>query len=72
MLHSNPWSSTGFEIQICCLIIAPAFIAAGVYLTLKHITLEVGANFSRIQPRLNTRIICLAEKLSIKIQRTGG
>ena len=23
MLHYNPWSSNGFEIQICCLIIAP-------------------------------------------------
>lgn len=35
MLHDNPWDGNGFNIQICCLIIAPAFIAAGVYLTLK-------------------------------------
>ena len=72
MLHSNPWSSNGFEIQICCLIIAPAFIAAGVYLTLKHITLEVGANFSRIQPRLYTWIFCLADLFSLILQGAGG
>ena len=33
ILLSNPWSATGFEMQICCLIISPAFFAAGVYLT---------------------------------------
>ena len=72
MLHSNPWSSNGFEIQICCLIIAPAFIAAGVYLTLKHIALELGANFSRIRPKFYTWIFCLADLLSLIIQGTGG
>ena len=71
-LHSNPWSSNGFEIQICCLIIAPAFIAAGVYLTLKHIALELGANFSRIRPKFYTWIFCLADLLSLIIQGAGG
>ena len=72
MLHSNPWSSNGFEIQICCLIIAPAFIAAGVYLTLKHITLELGPNFSRIRPKLYTWIFCLADLFSLILQGAGG
>lgn len=72
MLHSNAWSSNGFEIQICCLIIAPAFIAAGVYLTLKHITLEIGANFSRIRPKFYTWIFCLADLFSLIIQGAGG
>lgn len=72
MLHNNPWSSTGFEVQICCLIIAPAFIAAGVYLTLKHITIEVGAQFSPLQPRLYTWIFCLADLFSLILQGAGG
>ncbi|CAF9942381.1 MAG: hypothetical protein ALECFALPRED_009719 [Alectoria fallacina] len=72
MLHSNPWSSNGFEIQICCLIIAPAFIAAGVYLTLKHITLELGASFSRIRPKFYTWIFCLADLFSLILQGAGG
>ena len=33
ILNDNPWDETGFQMQICCLIIAPAFFAAGVYLT---------------------------------------
>ena len=33
LLNDNPWSEIGFQIQICCLIISPAFITAGVYLT---------------------------------------
>lgn len=72
MLHNNAWSSNGFEIQICCLIIAPAFIAAGVYLTLKHITLEMGANFSRIRPKFYTWIFCLADLFSLVLQGAGG
>ncbi len=32
--------------SICCFIIPPAFIATGVYLTLKHIVIEFGASFS--------------------------
>lgn len=72
MLHSNPWSSNGFEIQICCLIISPAFITAGVYLTLKHIALELGANFSRIRPKFYTWIFCLADLFSLIIQGAGG
>lgn len=72
MLHHNPWSSTGFKIQITCLIIAPAFITAGVYLTLKHITLELGATFSRIQPRFYTWIFCLADFFSLVLQGAGG
>ena len=72
MLHSNPWSDNGFEIQICCLIISPAFITAGVYLTLKHIALELGANFSRIRPKFYTWIFCLADLFSLIIQGAGG
>ena len=39
IMHSNPWSQAGFDIQIICLIMAPSFIAAGIYLSLKHIIL---------------------------------
>lgn len=72
MLHSNPWSSNGFEVQICCLIIAPAFVAAGVYLTLKHIVLEMGSSFSRIRPKLYTWFFCLADLFSLVLQGAGG
>ena len=72
MLHKNPWSGTGFEIQICCLIIAPAFLAAGIYLTLKHIVLEVGSEFSRIPAKWYTWIFISCDLLSLILQGAGG
>ncbi|KAK4694068.1 hypothetical protein P7C71_g3443, partial [Lecanoromycetidae sp. Uapishka_2] len=72
MLHSNPWSNNAFDIQICCLIIAPAFVAAGIYLTLKHIILETGSSSSRLQPRMYTWTFILADLFSLVLQGAGG
>jgi len=72
MLHNNPYSNIGFQIQICCLIICPAFIAAGVYLTLKHVVLELGSSFSLLRPRLYTWIFILCDLFSLILQGAGG
>ncbi|KAL9105084.1 MAG: hypothetical protein Q9163_000002 [Psora crenata] len=72
ILSDNPWSSIGFQIQICCLIITPAFIAAGIYLTLKHIVLEIGSEFSRLPARYYTWIFILCDILSLILQGAGG
>lgn len=72
MLHKNPWDGNGFNIQICCLIIAPAFFAAAIYLTLKHIVLEVGSTFSRLRPEYYTWIFILCDLLSLILQGAGG
>lgn len=34
LMHGNPFSNAGFEMQICCLIMAPAFISAAIYVSL--------------------------------------
>lgn len=72
MLHDNPWSNNGFEIQICCLIISPAFIAAGIYLTLKYLVLTVGQDFSRLRAKYYTWIFIMADLLSLILQGAGG
>lgn len=72
IMHDNPWSGVGFNMQICCLIIAPAFIAAGLYLTLKHAVIELSPDFSRIQPRLYTWIFIFCDILSLVLQGAGG
>ena len=72
ILHNNPWSQTGFDIQICCLIISPAFIAAGVYLTLKHFTLAINPSLSLLKPRLYTWIFILCDLISLILQGAGG
>lgn len=72
MLHHNAWSSNAFDIQIVCLIIAPAFIAAGIYLNLKHIVLEIGTSFSRLRPKYYTWIFILCDIFSLVLQGAGG
>lgn len=72
MLHTNAWSGNGFDVQICCLIISPAFLAAGVYLTLKHVILEIGNEFSRIRAKWYTWIFILCDLFSLILQGTGG
>lgn len=42
ILHSNSFSDTGFKMQICCLIVGPAWLAMGIYLTLKHVVKACG------------------------------
>lgn len=72
LLHANPFSKPGFDIQIVCLIIAPAFIAAAIYLTLKHLTLCFGPEHSRIKPRNYTWIFIGFDVLSLILQGAGG
>ncbi|KAK9364376.1 sphingoid long-chain base transporter RSB1 protein [Lipomyces kononenkoae] len=72
MMHHNPWSQAGFDIQICCLILAPAFMSAGIYLTLKHLTLCFGSEHSRIKPAMYTWIFIFFDLFSLILQGTGG
>ena len=72
MLHNNPFDGNGFNIQICCLIIAPAFVTAGIYLTLKYLVLTVGRDYSRIRAKFYTWIFILCDLLSLILQGAGG
>ena len=72
IMHNNPWSQTGFKIQIVCLILSPSFLAAGIYLTIKHLVLHYGSQYSRLKPILYTWIFICADATSILIQAAGG
>jgi hypothetical protein len=72
IMHSNPFNNAGFITQICCLIIAPAFNSAAIYLTLKHIILCFGEEFSVIRARYYTYIFVGADLLSLVMQGAGG
>jgi hypothetical protein len=54
----NQWSENGFLIQIVCLTIGPAFMAAGIYFCLRRIVYAFGPENSRIKPEWYTRIVC--------------
>lgn len=72
MLHTNPFNSTAFKLQITLLIIAPAYLSAAIYLTLKHICLCFGERWSRIRPRFYTWIFIIADSVSLALQGAGG
>lgn len=59
MSWENQWTENGFLMQICCLTIAPAFMAAGIYLCLRRIVYTFGPENSRIPPEFYTRIVSL-------------
>jgi hypothetical protein len=72
LLHSNPFSDVDFEMQICCLIISPAFIAAAIYLTLKPATLAFGLGQSRIKLKFYTWIFICCDIFTLVLQGAGG
>ncbi|OJJ45556.1 hypothetical protein ASPZODRAFT_473749 [Penicilliopsis zonata CBS 506.65] len=72
LMHSNPWSTPYFELQIVCLVLAPTFVAAGIYLVLKHLILYLGPEYSRLKPRLFTWIFIGCDIGSLLLQAAGG
>lgn len=72
LLYNDPFSDTGFKMSVVLLTFAPAFYAAGIYYTLKHICLTFGASFSRLRPKLYTWIFISADLFSIILQAVGG
>jgi hypothetical protein len=58
--------------QICCLIISPAFVAAGIYITLKHIVITFGESWSRLRPAWYTYIFICGDVISLTLQGAGG
>lgn len=72
LMNSNPWDGGAFKLQIVTLILAPSFVAAGIYLTLKHIILNLGSQYSRLKPRLFTWIFIGCDIISLFLQAAGG
>lgn len=72
LLHNNPFDVAGFNIQICCLTLAPAFLAAGIYLTLKHIVICFGEEHSYLKPKHYTWIFISCDFFALVLQGAGG
>jgi hypothetical protein len=72
IMHPNPFDGSAFKLQITLLIVAPAYISAAIYLTLKHVCICFGDKWSRIRPRFYTWIFILADTLSLVLQGVGG
>lgn len=71
-LKDNPWNSGAFQLQICCIILAPTFICVSVYLTLKHIAINLAPSLSRLRPRWYPIIFLPADLTCLIVQAIGG
>lgn len=72
MLYQNPFNKPGFQIQIVCLILGPAFNSAAIYVTLKRIVQIFGPEYSLIKPKKYTIIFIVCDVVSLVLQGTGG
>jgi hypothetical protein len=72
MMHNNPYDDLGFQLQVVLLIFAPAFLAAGIYLILKHAVIQFGQEWSRIRPAWYTYIFIACDVTSLVLQSAGG
>ncbi|CZT50930.1 related to phospholipid-translocating ATPase [Rhynchosporium secalis] len=72
LMHSNPWDSGPFIIQILLLIVSPSLLAAGLYLTLKHLVIHYGPQYSRLTPKLYTWIFVTCDAIGFLTQCIGG
>ena len=58
--------------QISCLIQGPVYLSAGIYLTLKHIALNINERRSRLRAAWYTWIFISCDSISLGIQAAGG
>ncbi|KAI4105084.1 MAG: hypothetical protein L6R37_002888 [Teloschistes peruensis] len=72
MLWQNPFSFTGFLLQIICITFAPTFFTAAIYITLYKIILYLGPQHARFRPRLYYWIFIPCDIFSLVLQAIGG
>jgi len=72
IMNNNPWNESGFKLQICALVLGPSFIAAAIYLTLKHFVLYCGPQYSLLKPRLYPWVFVGCDFGSMVLQGIGG
>jgi len=72
IMHYNVWNEIGLNMQIDCLIQGPAYYSAGIYLTLKHIVLNIEPSYSRLKASRYTWIFISGDAISLCIQAVGG
>ncbi len=58
--------------QICCLIMGPAWLAMGIYLTLKHVVKAFGPQYSFLKPKYYTWLFIGGDFVSLSLQAAGG
>lgn len=71
MLNKNVWGS-GMALQAVMLVVAPSFLAAGIFLTLKHVVITLGRQYSRLQPQGWVWLFVSCDVVAVALQGIGG
>jgi uncharacterized membrane protein len=58
--------------QICAIILGPTLICVGIYLTLKHVALNINPSLSRVAPKWYPIIFLPADASCLVVQAIGG
>jgi hypothetical protein len=64
----NNW----FIMQICCLIISPAFFSAAIYLTIGNLAVIVGKANALLKPMFYVIIFSSFDFIALVVQAVGG
>lgn len=72
ILYNNPFSFSGFMMQICCITFAPVFFCAAIYITLTQIVNHLGRKYSRLPPKAYYWIFIPCDLVSLALQGAGG
>lgn len=72
MIHIDPFVEPYFLWYLICLTIGPAFLSAGIYVTLGKVVVVYGEKISRIRPGTYTVIFMGCDLFSLVLQALGG
>jgi len=61
-----------FLMQICCTIISPSFLAAGLFFILGAIINRLGPNYSSLRPKIMSITFISCDFIALVIQAIGG
>lgn len=63
---------TGFMVQIVCLILAPTPLLASIFIIFSNLAQKIGTCYSRLTPRLYSRVFLTCDIIALVIQGGGG
>ncbi|KAI0103096.1 RTA1-domain-containing protein [Hypoxylon sp. NC0597] len=72
MLYYNPFSFSGFMMQIICIGCAPVFYSAAIYVTMSKVVENLDPSLSRVKPKLYYIIFIISDVFSLTLQGVGG
>jgi len=70
--QSLPLTMDPFLMQICCTIIAPTFMTAGMFFVFGRIINMVGPEYSRLTPKVYAYVFVGADVVALVVQSVGG